>query len=95
MVDLVQQLREGVEKKYSRESLETMLAWAADEIERLRRDRGGWQHTALALRDAAISWEKDGVSRYERIERMYFDAAMAGRFTETYHDKPTEDAELA
>jgi hypothetical protein len=38
MVDLVQQLREGVEKKYSRGSLETMLLWAADEIERLRRE---------------------------------------------------------
>lgn len=36
LVDLVKQLREGVEKRYSRESLETMLLWAADEIERLR-----------------------------------------------------------
>jgi len=37
MIDLVQQLREGVEKKYSRESLEFMLLWAADEIERMQK----------------------------------------------------------
>lgn len=36
MVDLVQQLREVRYKKFSPESLQVMVLWGADEIERLR-----------------------------------------------------------
>ncbi len=46
----------------------------------------GWQDTALAIRDAAIALEATGNKiHYEAIERMYFDAAMLGRFAGTYH----------
>lgn len=41
MVDLVQQLREVKEKKFSTESLQTMVLWGADEIERLRTTLAG------------------------------------------------------
>lgn len=57
------------------------------EIERLRAQRNekareiaGWKRTALAMRDEAIYWLRDGPHRYNEIERLYFDAAMFGRF---------------
>ena len=60
------------------------------EIERLTAQVDGWKRTALAMRDAAICWEKDGKNRYEEIERMYFDAAMFSRWQVVYHDTAHE-----
>jgi hypothetical protein len=59
----------------------------AAEIERLTRERDearaavkGWQRSALAMRDKAIDWDRDGRNRYDEIESVYFDAAMGIRF---------------
>lgn len=44
----------------------------------------GWELTALAMRDAAICWDLDGKNRCDEIQRMYFDAALLGKYTEMY-----------
>lgn len=56
------------------------------EIERLRAEVDGWKHTALAMRDASIHWEREtGPSpRCAEIQNIYFDAAMFGKFTNIY-----------
>ena len=52
------------------------------EIECLTAQVDGWKRTALAMRDAAIFWDRDGKNRYEEIERMYMDAALLGRWAD-------------
>ena len=68
MVDLVSQLREGVEKKYSRESLETMLLWGADEIERLRRELAETQ-AHLGMCNSDLDETNRAISELQRRPR--------------------------
>jgi hypothetical protein len=59
MVDLPQQMREGVEKKYSRESLETMLLWGADEIDRQRKADAVWRQKYSLLESQFANCHKE------------------------------------
>jgi ABC-type phosphate/phosphonate transport system substrate-binding protein len=69
MVDLVSQLREGVEKKYSRESLETMLLWGADEIERLRRELEARAEIVEIAKDLVALWQSPRIQGLPRADR--------------------------
>ena len=94
-VSVIEEIDEMIRLRAVRlSSINQMQKWKA-EIERLLRERSGWQRTALAMRDAAIFWDRDAVSRYERIEQMYMDAALLDKFTEVYHDEKAEDAAKA
>ena len=45
-----------------------------------------WQLTALAMRDAAIAFNKTKDSKHlQAIEDIYFNAAMRIKFTTEYH----------
>ena len=59
MVDLPQQMREGVEKKCSRESLETMLLWGADEIDRQRKADAVWRQKYSLLESQFANCHKE------------------------------------
>ncbi len=48
----------------------------------IKRRVGGWQSTALAMRDTAIGWDRDGKNRYDEIENLYMDAALLGKFAD-------------
>ncbi len=89
MTDLAGKLRHeaGIVPHEHYHWLNPLLIDAAAEIERLRAQRNekaqeivGWKRTALAMRDQAIYWLRDGQGRYDEIERLYFDAAMFSKF---------------
>ena len=57
------------------------LEYAVAKVKQLEAQVAGWKRTALAMRDLAISWDHyPQDSECDRIQDLYFNAAMKGEF---------------